>query len=114
VAEGIPGLDYDGTMIHDGWSPYDQFEKADHQQCLNHLLQRADNMATTATRGAVCFPRRVVELLRSGLDLLDRHATGEISRHGLAVARGRLENRLFDLIFQPKTNSANECLAKHL
>ena len=23
VAEDILGLDYDGTMIHDGWSPYD-------------------------------------------------------------------------------------------
>jgi transposase len=114
VAEDILGLDYDGTMIHDGWSPYDQFEKARHQQCLNHLLRRADKMATTATRGAVCFPRRVAELLRSGLDLRDRHATGEISRHGLAVARGRLENRLSELIFPPKMNAANETLAQHL
>src|SRR5215470_4290646 len=89
VAEAILGLDYDGTMIHDGWSPYDQFEDAQHQQCLNHLLRRADEIAATATRGAVCFPRRVAELLRAGLDLRDRHAAGEISRHGLAVARGR-------------------------
>src|SRR5262245_43712237 len=36
-------------------------------------------------------------LLRAGLDLRDRHAAGEISRHSLAVARGRLENRLADL-----------------
>ena len=108
------GLDYDGTMIHDGWSPYDQFEKALHQQCLNHLLRRADNMAVTATRGAVCFPRRVAELLRTGLDLRDRHAAVEISRHGLAVARGRLENQLSELIFPPKTNAANERLAQHL
>jgi transposase len=114
VAEDILGLDYDGTMIHDGWSPYDQFEKALHQQCLNHLLRRADNMAATATRGAVCFPRRVAELLRSGLDLRDRHAAGEISRHGLAVACGRLENELFGLIFPPKVNAANETLAQHL
>jgi transposase len=28
VAEDILGLDYDGIMIHDGWSPYDQFAKA--------------------------------------------------------------------------------------
>jgi hypothetical protein len=42
VAEDILGLDYDGTMIHDGWSPYDQFLGARHQQCLNHLLRRAD------------------------------------------------------------------------
>jgi transposase len=114
VSEAILGLDYDGTMIHDGWSPYDQFEDARHQQCLNHLLRRADEMAAAATRGAVRFPRRVAELLRAGLDLRDRHAAGEISRHGLAVARGRLENQLSDLVFPPKTNAANERLAQHL
>jgi transposase len=114
VAEAILGLDYDGTMIHDGWSPYDRFEGARHQQCLNHLLRRSDEMAAAATRGAARFPRRVAELLRSGLDLRDRHAAGEVSRHGLAVARGRLENQLTDLIFPPKTNAANERLAQHL
>jgi len=57
-------------------------------------------MAVTATQGAVCFRRRVAELLRTGLGLRDRHATS-ISRHGLAVARGRLENQLSDLIFPP-------------
>jgi transposase len=56
----------------------------------------------------------VAELLRAGLDLRDRHAAGEISRHGLAVAGGRLENRLSALIFPPKTNAANERLAQHL
>src|SRR4029453_16447251 len=63
---------------------------------------------------SVDVPRRVAELLRAGLDLRDRHAAGEISRHGLAVARGRLENQLSDLIFPPKTNPANERLAQHL
>src|SRR5262249_37358189 len=61
-----------------------------------------------------CFPRRVAELLRAGLDLRDRHAAGKISRHGLAVACGRLENQLSDLIFPPKTNAAHERLAPHL
>jgi transposase len=32
----------------------------------------------------------------------------------LAVARGRLENQLADLIFPPKINAANERLAHHL
>ena len=114
VAEAILGLDYGGAMVHDGWSPYDRFENARHQQCLNHLLRRADEMAAAAARGAVCFPRRVAVLLRAGLDLRDRHAAGEISRHGLAVARGRLENQLSDLIFPPKMNAANERLAQHL
>jgi transposase len=114
VAEDILGLDYDGTMIHDGWSPYELFKDARHQQCLQHLLRRADAMAATATRGAVCFPRRVAEILRAGLDLRDRHAAGEMSRHGLAVACGRLENQLSDLIFPSKTSAANERLAQHL
>ena len=89
VTEAILGLDYDGTMIHDGWSLYDRFENAWHQQGLNHLLRHSDEMSATAIRGAVSFPRRVAALLRAVLDLRDRHAAGEISRHGLAVARGR-------------------------
>jgi transposase len=48
------------------------------------------------------------------LDLRDRHAAGEVSRHGLAVARGHLENRRSDLIFPPKTSAANVRLAQHL
>src|SRR5262249_17644690 len=100
--------------IHDGWSPYDHFEDARHQQCLNHLLRRADEIAATATPGAVCFPRRLAELLRAGLDLRDRYAAEEISRRGLAVARGRRQNQLSDLIFPPKTNAANERLAHQL
>lgn len=76
VAEAILGLNYDGTMIHDGWSPYDRFVDAHHQHCLRHLLRRCDEMGAAATRGAVCFPRRVAELLRTSLDLRDRHAAG--------------------------------------
>jgi transposase len=114
VAEAVLGLDYDGTLIHDGWSPYDQLQDARHQQCLQHLLRRCDEMVAAATRGAVCFPRRVAELLRAGLDLRDRHAAGHISRHGLAVASGRLENELTALVWPLKTNAANERLAQHL
>jgi transposase len=56
----------------------------------------------------------VAKLLRAGLDLRDRHAACGISRHGLAVAPGRLENQLSDLIFPPKANAANERLAQYL
>jgi transposase len=114
VAEAILGLDCDGTMIHDGWSPSDQFKDARHQQCVQHLLRRCAEMEAAATRGAVCFPRQVAELLGAGLDLRDRHEEGEISRHGLAVASGRLENQLSDLIFPPKANASNERVAQHL
>jgi transposase len=114
VAERLLGADYAGVMIHDGWSPYDNFEQARHQQCLGHLLRRCHEMLETATRGAVHSPRRVKDLLQAGLDLRDRHAAGQVSDHGLTVARGRLANALTDAIFPPKANADNERLAKHL
>jgi transposase len=114
VAGRVLGLDYAGVMIHDGWSPYDNFTQARHQQCLGHLLRRCHELLETATRGAVRFPRRVQDLLRGALALRDRHAAGEVSDHGLAVARGRLFNRLADLVIPTKRNPANERLAWHL
>jgi transposase len=74
----------------------------------------ADELEADATGGAMRFPRRVAELLRTGLDLRDRHAAGAISTHGLAVARGRLENVLAALVFPAKTNAVNERFAQHL
>jgi transposase len=103
-----------GIMIHDGWSPYDNFLFAQHQQCLGHLLRRSHELLETATRGAVCFPRRVSELLHQALDLRDRHAAGNLSDHGLAVCRGRLHSELLDALYPPKTNKANETFAQHL
>jgi transposase len=113
-AERILGLNYAGVMIHDGWSPYDNFTSAQHQQCLAHLLRRSDELLETATRGAVRFPRRISELLQQGLDLRDRYEQGQLSTHGLAVCRGRLHNQLLDAIYPSKTNEANECFAQHL
>jgi transposase len=114
VAERILGRDYDGVMIHDGWSPYDDFPQARHQQCLAHLLRRAHELLETATRGAVRFPRAVADILQTALGLRDRHAAREVSDHGLAVLRGRLASKLYDLLWPFKTNPANERLAKHL
>jgi transposase len=113
-AERILGLDYAGTMIHDGWAPYDRFEKAAHQQCNQHIFNRCGELLETATGGAVRFPRRIAELLRRGLMLRDRHATGKVTDHGLAIAHGRLQKALEDAVFPNKTIAANEQLAKHL
>lgn len=66
--------------------------------------------ATVAPRKA----RRVKELLQTGLALRDRYLEGEVSDHGLAVARGRLENQLADLVIPTKSNAANETFAWHL
>jgi transposase len=114
VAEGILGHDYDGIMIHDGWSPYDGFLEAWHQQCLAHLLRRAHELLESAAGGAVRFPRRVLRILQTALDLRHRHEQGVISRHGLDVARGRLTVKLENVLWTLKTNPANERFAQHL
>ena len=106
VAAGVLGWDYAGALIHDGWAAYDRFLQAAHQQCLAHPLRRCRDLLEAATRGAVRFPRAVRALLQAGLELRDRHAAGEVSDHGLAVARGRLVKRLELLAAPPKTNAA--------
>jgi transposase len=114
AAASVLGLDYGGFLVHDGWSPYDKFASAYHQQCNQHILRRCDEILETARAGAVHFPRRVAELLRQGIALRDRYAAREVSDHGRAVARGRLQNVLEKLVFTTKSNPTNEQLAQHL
>lgn len=114
VPEAVLGADYDGRMIHDGWSPYDFFEQARHQQCLEHLLRRGRELLDRATRGAVRFPRRVKEFLSDALSLRDRRDDGTITPHGLAVARGRLEKRLDRLLEWNLSHYGNRAFQNHL
>lgn len=101
-------------MTHDGWSPYDFFKKANHQQCLSHIERRCERILDGATRGAVRFPRAVLDLTQDAFRLRDRRDAGEVSPHGLPVAIGRLETRLERLPGWNLTNTANEKLANHL
>jgi transposase len=114
VAEPIIGAQYSGTMIHDGWSPYDRFFFASHQQCLAHLLRRCKGLLQTARAGAARFPGQVRRLLLDALALRDRRDEGQITSHGQAVAVGRLKSRLDRLLYWTKNNPDNERLAKHL
>lgn len=114
VPQDVLGVDYDGRMIHDGWSPYDAFEQATHQQCLGHLLRRARVLLERATRGAVRFPRMVKEFLADAIDLRDRRDAGAIGPHGLAVARGRLEKRLDRLLEWHLSHDGNRKFQDHL
>jgi len=117
VPEEILGAEWAGSMTHDGWSPYDFFARARHQQCVTHLLGRARTLLETATRGAVQFPRKVKALFQDALALRNRSrciGTAAISPHGLAVARGRLENRLDDLLDGRFSNPHNLRFRNHL
>ena len=62
-AEQLLGLDWSGTLVHDGWSVYDRFTRAFHQQCVRHLQRRCQELLETAVRGAVRLPRAVLALI---------------------------------------------------
>ena len=57
-AEQLLGLDWSGTLVHDGWSVYDRFTRAFHQQCVRHLQRRCQELLETAVRGAGRFCAR--------------------------------------------------------
>jgi transposase len=114
VPAEVLGADYDGIMVHDGWAPYDAFQKADHQMCLAHLLRRCRELLETAERGAARFPRAIKEILQKAIGLRDRRDEGDVSSRGLAVAIGRLEAQLDRLLIWPRKNDANERLAVHI
>jgi transposase len=114
VAAAIIGSGYTGQLIHDGWSPYDRFFDASHQQCLNHLRTRCRELLQTALGGAARFPRQIYDLLTAALALRDRRENRQLSPHGLAIATGRIEARLDRLLHWTRTDADNERLAKHL
>jgi transposase len=91
VAERLLGRDWSGTLIHDGWSTYDGFQRAAHQQCLRHLQRRCRQLLETATRGAVHLPRRILELCDEAFALRRRWrghrlSGDELAEAGLALA----------------------------
>lgn len=113
-AAAVLGEGFEGFLVRDGWSVYRQFGKAVHQTCLAHLLRRCRERIAVAGVGGAQFPCAIHGVLQSGLRLRDRRDRGQISPHGLAVARGRLEARL-DRVLQRRTRSpAHRRLRNHL
>jgi len=110
----ILGEGYDGFLVHDGWAPYYKFLLAFHQSCLNHLLERCKKMIESATPVAAVFPAAIGSLLQTSLELRDHYEQGEISKHGLRTATGRLEAKLDRLLEEIPSDPANRRLAKHL
>ncbi len=106
------GASFAGVLVRDGWAPYRQFTEAAHQTCLAHLVRRARELRADYPRALL--PGQVQEVLQEALDVRDRHAAGMISTHGVAVARGRLINRLSTLLDQSTAVAAIRRFVEHL
>lgn len=111
-AAALLGPDYAGVIVRDGWAPYRQFTKAIPQSCVAHLLRRCRLLLTDHPRAT--FVSDVRATLQQALALRDRHQLGEVSAHGLAVARGRLEARMNRRLDRPGTLADVQRFAAHL
>jgi transposase len=114
VAAAVLGWDYHGTLVHDGWSSYDRFAQAGHQQCVGHVLARVHRMLEVASGGAVHFPRRVKAIFQEALRLRNAYEAGQLSEDDLSVGGLSLACQLEALTEHPKQHAANERLSKHL
>jgi len=110
----VIGIDWGGVLAHDGWSSYDRFEKATHQQCLGHVLRRARELLARATRGAVHYPRQLIGLFTEAIHLRNQHLRGELSAATLAAARAGLDVRLRRLAYPPRVVEEYDRLSWHL
>ena len=97
--------------MRDGWAPYRCYDGL-HQTCLNHLLQRCKHLREDHPDNP--WAGEVQAVLQAGLDLRDRCNAGELSEHGMATARGRLNARLARLIDAPPPLDDAERFAAHL
>jgi transposase len=112
VIEEVLTVEYAGTLGRDGWAPYRKLVECTHQSRLGHFLVRVRNMLDVAVAGEARYPLAVRRVLKAALALRDRQ--GEISAHGFAVARGRIEARADRLLESRLTHGPNVRLQKHL
>jgi transposase len=111
-AAAVLGADFAAVLVRDGWSPYRRFTVAIHQSCLAHLLRRC--RVLIHDHGECHFAPRVQRILQHALDVRDRYLHEVISAHGVAVARGHLQNQLNALIDRPGSAHIAQRFAAHL
>jgi transposase len=111
-AAAVLGDDFAGVLVRDGWPPYRKFPHAVHQTCLAHLLRRCRTLIRD--QHDAHFAPRVQAVLQRALRVRDRYLAGTMSTHGLAVARGHLQNQLNALIDQPTRRRVVQNFAAHL
>ena len=113
-AAAIPGANFDGFLVRDGWAVYRRFTQAVHQTCLAHLLRRCREMLEVATPAEAKFPLAMKEILQDSLKLRDRRDLNQIGEHELAIACEQLEDRLDSALERNYRSAANRRLSNHL
>ena len=114
VLQNVIGLNWSGSMTHDGYATYNRFADAVHQQCVDHALRRARKLAETQVGMAKKFPLQVIDLFGASLATRARlNEPGADADERPQVYEGYVD-ALRQLTDRPRANDANETFAKHL
>ena len=114
VLEKVIGLDWSGDMTHDGFSSYDRFADAAHQQCVDHALRRARTLLDKHKGAAQIFPQQVIDLFTDALRRRDRFAEKGADEERRDRVFEDYVRRLRDLTAPTRANEENARFAKHL
>jgi transposase len=114
VLERVIGIDWSGSMTHDGFSSYNRFEQACHQPCVDHVLRRAKSLIEKQRGRAKELPTHVVNLFHEALAVRDEVLAGTRDEASGEEAYEQYTMRLFDLARGNYVNDENAKLAKHL
>jgi transposase len=112
--ERVIGLNWSGTLSHDGYATYDRFAEAIHQSCVAHVLRRARGLLDGARGGAVRFPRQVIELFTGAVHLRNEHLRGQVALEALQDQRDVFDDRLLEVLRRPRRVPKHATFAKHL
>ncbi len=112
--ERVIGLNWSGTMTHDGATTYDRFQDAAHQKCLDHALRRARKLREHNPGAARRFPAQVITLFTDALHTRDQLRGGLIDQDQATQAFEGYTAQLEELTRRPRSHEDNERLAQHL
>ena len=114
ATDQLIGEDFAGTLVHDGWRPYDRYGRATHQQCHTHLIRRCNEMIESATPARAAFPRTIKSILQRALGLRDEREAGTRSLRSTRVWATKLTGQILVLCKPRKANRNNDRLAGFL
>lgn len=112
VVRAILGSDDSGRVVRDGWSADRCLTCATHQTCLGHLLHRCHEILEVAKQGQAKFPHAVRRVLKRALELRERGE--ELTPHGFASLRGKIEKKLDWLLTWRPTYEPKRTFRDHL
>jgi hypothetical protein len=113
VIREVLGPHFRGVLSSDGCASYDPIE-VDRQKCNGHILKDLSAIEALKTPATGRFSRETTSVLRDAIALKRRCDGGELSKHGLASARGRLEARMDRILHRKYRDPDNRRLANRL